>query len=111
MKALLPILALFVMAIPPAEAVKLWKWVDKDGKVTYSESPPPSQATKIENKHINPDQNVIQADIPPSSPASSTGSSAPDSDEGSKTPSDNRTQKNGAAGAGAAATTPPPRLR
>jgi hypothetical protein len=39
------LLALFVAASPAALA-QLYKWVDKDGKVTYSDQPAPTQASK-----------------------------------------------------------------
>ena len=106
MKVLLPTLMLgVIVATPPAEAMKLWKWVDKDGKITYSESPPPSHATKAEKKQINPDENVIQTDVPSSSPASSSaGSPEPNSNDDIKAPSADRTQKGMP---GAAATLPP----
>ena len=87
----------FTVAAPPAEAVKLWKWVDKDGKVTYSETPPPSQMKKSEVKHINPEQNVIETDAPPALPAFS--------DQGQAPPSNETGHRETAAGAGAAATT------
>ncbi|NIW37869.1 MAG: DUF4124 domain-containing protein, partial [Gemmatimonadetes bacterium] len=37
-------LATVVCAAPPAQAAKLYKWVDKDGNVTYSERKPPPES-------------------------------------------------------------------
>ena len=33
-----------------AQAAKLYKWVDKDGKVTYQDQPPPANAGKFEER-------------------------------------------------------------
>ena len=34
-------------------AAQVYKWVDKDGKVQYSDTPPPASATKTEAKKID----------------------------------------------------------
>jgi uncharacterized membrane protein YgcG len=47
--ALLLVLALFAT---PAIA-ELYKWVGKDGKITYSDTPPPADAKKVEKKRLN----------------------------------------------------------
>ena len=39
-------LALVVLALAPLASAQLYKWVDKDGKVHYSDQPPPAQASK-----------------------------------------------------------------
>ena len=72
-KPLLVMLLLLTLPVTAA-ATKLYKWIDKDGKVTYQETPPPSGSGKVEEKNIDPDQNVIKADHPPPTP---TLSSAP----------------------------------
>lgn len=59
------IISLLLVLPGVAAATKLYKWVDKNGKVTYQETPPPSGAGKVEEKNIDPDQNVIKADHPP----------------------------------------------
>lgn len=65
MKTILPVTLCLLLLLPAAaSAVKLYKWVDKDGHVTYQELPPPADAGKVEEKDINPDTNVIQADQP-----------------------------------------------
>lgn len=49
--ALLPVLML-VFAPWPASAAKLYKWVDKDGNVSYQDRPPPAGATAVEEKAL-----------------------------------------------------------
>jgi hypothetical protein len=39
-------LALIALALAPLAGAQLYKWVDKDGKVHYSDQPPPAQAAK-----------------------------------------------------------------
>lgn len=76
MKKILCMLLMSLLLLLPlaASAVKLYKWVDKDGNVTYQELPPPSDASKVEEKNINPDANVIQAEHPALSTSTSSGS-------------------------------------
>lgn len=46
--------ALLVFAVP-AGAQKLYKWVDKDGKVSYHDQPPPQGAGyRVEEKRLGP---------------------------------------------------------
>lgn len=49
MKALVCIIAL-VLAAAPAAAGKLYKWVDKDGNLHYTDQPPPPEAKTSEQK-------------------------------------------------------------
>lgn len=35
-----------------AQSAKLYKWFDKDGKVTYQDQPPPANAGKVEEKIV-----------------------------------------------------------
>ena len=49
MKALALIVAL-MLAIGPATAGKLYKWVDKDGNLHYTDQPPPPEAKTAEQK-------------------------------------------------------------
>ena len=37
---------------PAAHAMKTYKWVDKDGNVTYQDSPPPGGAAQVEEQDI-----------------------------------------------------------
>ena len=77
MKKILRVTICLLLLLPVvASAVKLYKWVDKDGKVTYQELPPPADASKVEEKDINPDANVIQAGRPASSTPPARGRSA-----------------------------------
>jgi hypothetical protein len=48
------------LAAAPALAGDLYRWVDKDGKVTYSDTPPPSDAKQVEEKSYG--GNTIEVD-------------------------------------------------
>jgi glutaredoxin len=50
----LPILVATAVAVPALVAAQqtVYKWVDKDGKTHYSESPPPADAKKSEQKTV-----------------------------------------------------------
>lgn len=77
MKKILAMMMGLLLLLPlAASAVKLYKWVDKDGKITYQELPPPADASKVEEKDINPDANVIQAGHPTPNTSTSSGSSS-----------------------------------
>ena len=60
-------LALFLVLSSPllADTVTFYKWVDKNGNVTYQQFPPPVASDQIEEKTIDPDQNVIKMSLPP----------------------------------------------
>ena len=61
MKKFLPVIICLLLLLPASvSAVKLYKWVDADGKVTYQELPPPADARKVEEKDIDPDLNIAQ---------------------------------------------------
>lgn len=38
------------MVLPSAHAVKLYKWVDKDGRVSYQDRPPPEEGQRVESR-------------------------------------------------------------
>lgn len=63
MKSIFPkiiaMLALCALAVA-APAQGLYKWVDKDGRITYSDTPPPKDAKKVENKRLG--DNVVEQD-------------------------------------------------
>ena len=61
------IIALAILLATATVAAQVYKWVDKDGKVQYSDTPPPPSATKAEAKKV---------DAVPSAPAT-TAASAP----------------------------------
>jgi glutaredoxin len=46
MLRLLTITALVLLACPTVQAQQMYRWVDKDGRVTYSQNPPPAGAAK-----------------------------------------------------------------
>ena len=58
----------------PAHAVKVYKWVDEEGKVTYQDRPPPpDQGGKVKEKTIDPDAGVTKFVAPePSSTPTAT---------------------------------------
>src|SRR3954447_6585399 len=51
MRATRPILAMLLLSAAAAHA-QLYKWVGPDGKVTYSDAPPPAAARKMEAKPL-----------------------------------------------------------
>ncbi len=46
------LLVLVAFAITSAHAAKLYKWVDKDGNVSYQDRPPPPDAGRVEEKDL-----------------------------------------------------------
>ena len=44
--------AIAILLATATVAAQVYKWVDKDGKVQYSDSPPPASATKTEAKKV-----------------------------------------------------------
>jgi hypothetical protein len=53
---LLPILA----AALPAAAQTAYRWVDKDGRVQYSDQPPPQEIKKFEERRLQPNRGNAQ---------------------------------------------------
>ena len=48
------LLVMLLLTLPAtAVAAKLYKWVDKDGKVTYQETPPPTGSGRVSNSITN----------------------------------------------------------
>jgi hypothetical protein len=45
--------AVAILLATATVAAQVYKWVDKDGKVQYSDSPPPATATKSEAKKVD----------------------------------------------------------
>ncbi|MBL8523704.1 MAG: glutaredoxin family protein [Betaproteobacteria bacterium] len=44
------VLAVAGLVLTSSHAQQLYKWVDKDGKITYSDQPPPKDAKNVEQK-------------------------------------------------------------
>ena len=59
------VLTLMLLSVPFAHATKLYKWVDKDGRVTYHDRPPPSDAYRVEEKYIGARRPASGDRIPP----------------------------------------------
>jgi glutaredoxin len=55
MKRTLPLLPLFLLLCAASAQAQLYKWVGPDGKVTYSDSPPPKSAAHVETKTLTSD--------------------------------------------------------
>lgn len=51
MKILVPVVLALAMAVS-AQAAQLYRWVDADGKVHYTDKPPPKEAKDIEKKRV-----------------------------------------------------------
>ena len=62
MKILLNVslVSVFFTVASVSHAVKVYKWVDKQGNVTYQETPPPEESITVEEKDINPNRNVYE---------------------------------------------------
>lgn len=49
-----PVVLLFALSlIATSAAAELYKWVDKNGKINYSDTPPPADAKRVEKKRLN----------------------------------------------------------
>lgn len=60
-------LALFLLCAAmatAATAAEMYRWVDKDGKVHYTDSPPPPSAKKVEEKNLGGNSAVTGGDLP-----------------------------------------------
>ncbi len=51
--------AVTVLAITPAHAVKLYKWVDENGSTHYHQTPPPKGTQFVEEKEFDGQTNVV----------------------------------------------------
>ncbi len=53
MRVLTAVLSVFfAFAASSADAAKLYKWVDKDGKISYQDQPPPPDAGRVMEKNL-----------------------------------------------------------
>ena len=50
-----------LLAVPLAHAGKLYKWIDKDGKVSYHDQPPASEGYRVEEKQLGDRQRSAAA--------------------------------------------------
>ena len=56
--------ALFALLAGAAVAGNLYRWVDADGKVHYSDAPPPADATGVEQKKLGDKPAGADGDLP-----------------------------------------------
>jgi hypothetical protein len=63
MKKLAVFMLCSVMAAT-AGAAEMYRWVDKEGKVHYTDTPPPPSAKKMEEKNLGGNQSVSGGDLP-----------------------------------------------
>jgi glutaredoxin len=54
---------LLALAVTTADA-QLYRWVDKDGKVSYSDTPPPKDAKDVRQKSFSDNVTVLTDDVP-----------------------------------------------
>ena len=47
-----------------ATAAEMYRWVDKDGKVHYTDSPPPASAKQVQEKNLGGNSVVSGGDVP-----------------------------------------------
>ena len=57
MKVLVPLAAAVLLLAQPAAAQTLYKLIDKNGKVTYADSPPKDYDGKVEKIEVDPNRN------------------------------------------------------
>ena len=43
-------IAATLLAVVPAQAAQLYRWVDEDGNITYQDRPPPDSASSVEKR-------------------------------------------------------------
>ena len=53
------LLSLMFLLISVSAQAQLYKWVDADGKVTYSDMPPPKSAVKVETKSLSSSDSTV----------------------------------------------------
>ncbi len=76
LNVLFALLLMMGIHAPLTHAVKLYKWVDERGNVTYQDRPPPANASEVEEKDIDPNAGVTEFVLPkPTEPSSDDGRS------------------------------------
>ncbi len=74
LNVLFALLLMMGIHTPLTHAVKLYKWVDEQGNVTYQDQPPPANASEVEEKNIDPNEGVTKFVLPkPTEPSSDYG--------------------------------------
>lgn len=63
MKRVLQSCSVLLLLCTAAAHAQLYKWVGPNGKITYSDTPPPASATQVETKPLATDS-VVAADLP-----------------------------------------------
>ncbi len=53
MKKLLPLASMAFMLVAAAAYAQLYRWIDQNGKVHYSDTPPPASARNVERKKLS----------------------------------------------------------
>ena len=71
-------IAMAILLATATVAAQVYKWVDKDGKVQYTDTPPPASATKTEAKRLDTTPAAASA---ASAPAKSLADRAKDFDK------------------------------
>jgi len=110
-KFLLIVLVTYLLYPDTALPVKVYKWVDEKGNITYLDRPPPEENGQVEKKEIDPDKNVIKYKIPKSSggtstPGSTSGSTA--SPDGAESDGRDNRRTIGGSAKGEPSNIPPP---
>ena len=57
-------IALAILLATATVAAQVYKWVDKDGKVQYTDTPPPASATKAEAKKVDAPASAAKTSVP-----------------------------------------------
>ena len=60
-------IAVAVLTVSPTQAEKLYKWIGKDGKVSYQDKPPPEDSGVVQERNLS--GNRITSDVGPSEAA------------------------------------------
>jgi glutaredoxin len=58
------LLSIFLLSVCAAAQAELYKWVGPDGKVSYSDAPPPAAARSVEKKALAPASGASGAALP-----------------------------------------------
>ncbi|MBK7845936.1 MAG: DUF4124 domain-containing protein [Zoogloea sp.] len=59
-RAVLPLLLAMLAGAGPATAQNAYRWVDEQGRVQYSDQPPPQAIKKFEERNVQPNRGNAQ---------------------------------------------------